>query len=104
MFAIVTAFIYAWGLRNDVTKEENLERLLLSKSAGKVTKYLKKNGTATKEDICAQIKKVSGGFFWSKQKIKVSDPVKFSNVLIDYMIRQQLIQPVGKNNYKLKNK
>lgn len=104
MFAIVTAFLYAWGLRNDVMQEENLERMLLSKSARKVVKYIKKNGTATKKEICEQIKKVSCGVFWSKKKATVNDPGKFSKTLIEYMISQQLIQSAGSKGYQLLNR
>ncbi len=104
MFAVITAILYAWGLRNDITQEANLERLLLSKASRIVVKYLKKNGTATKKDICEQIKKVKGGFFWSKKKVAVNDPETFSKVLIEHMISQQLIQSVDKKGYQLLNK
>ena len=104
MFAIITAILYAWGLRNELRQVEDLERRLLSKSASKVIKYLKKNGIATKKEISEQIKNVSSGVFWSKKKARISDPNKFSLTLIDYMISQQLIQSVGKKGYQLFNK
>ena len=104
MFAIITAILYAWGLRNDLRQEKDLQSLLLNKSAGKIIRYLKKHKTATKKEICEQIKKVSSGFFWSKKKAKVSNPEKFGEVLINYMISQQLIQIVHKKGYQLRKK
>ena len=40
-FALVTAILYVWGLRRSMTQSADLERILLSKSAGKVVHYLK---------------------------------------------------------------
>ena len=41
-FALVTAVLYTWGLHKSMTQQEDLERILLSKSARKVVTYLKK--------------------------------------------------------------
>lgn len=104
LFAIVTAILYAWGLRNELRQEQDLERLLLNKSAKKVIKYLKKNGYVTKKEVCELIKNVKSGIFWSKKKARVNNPNKFSLTLIDYMISQQMIQFDGKKGYRLPNK
>ncbi len=78
MFAIITAIVYAWGLRNELRQEKDLERRLFCKSASEVIKFLKKNGIATKKEISEQIKDVSSGVFWSKKKARIMDPNKFA--------------------------
>ena len=35
-FAVVIAVLYVWGLKKSYTQSADLERILLSKSAGKV--------------------------------------------------------------------
>lgn len=104
LFAIITAILYAWGLRNELRQEQELERLLLNKSASKIIKYLKKNGIVTKKEVCELIKNVNSGVFWSKKRVRVNNPDKFSLTLIDYMISQQMIQSDGKKGYRLPNK
>lgn len=102
MFAVVTAFLYILGLKKSMTEAQDLEKQLLSRSASKVIKYLKKNGYATKKQITSIIKNIKSGFFWSRQKAKINNTEKFTNILVEYMINQKLIQYAGKNGYELK--
>ncbi|MFQ9480478.1 MAG: hypothetical protein ACLR1K_00090 [Oscillospiraceae bacterium] len=46
-FAVVIAVLYVWGLKKSYTQSADLERILLSKSAGKVVNHLKKNEEIT---------------------------------------------------------
>ena len=40
-FAVVTAVLYVWGLKKSFSQAEELEKILLSKGASRVIKYLK---------------------------------------------------------------
>ena len=51
LFAVATAILYVWGLRRSMTQTADLERILLSKSAARVIKYLKQNPTIRKKKL-----------------------------------------------------
>ena len=100
MFALVTAFLYAWGLKKSMTQETDLERILLYKSSGKVIKYLNKNGTINNKQIPMVIKNIRGGMFWSRKKAKINDTDKFTKTLVEFMIAQRFIEYAGNDGYR----
>lgn len=103
LFALATAVLYVWGLKKSVTQRADLEHILLSKCAGHIIRYLKKHGTVTAAEICGLISGTKAGQFWSKQRVSVQDPKKFSAQLIAFLQEQQYVEPTGKKNeYRLK--
>lgn len=103
LFAVATAILYVWGLRRSMTQTADLDRILLSKSAARVIKYLKQNPTITQKEIARQVKNVKAGQFWSRKHVEVQDASAFSKKLIRYMLKQQLLEPAGNARYKRKS-
>lgn len=63
-FALITAVLYVWGLHKSMTQQQDLERILLNKSAQKVISYLKKHESISLEEIarlCQGVKAGSSG-------------------------------------------
>ena len=101
-FALVTAVLYVWGLRKSVTQSADLERILLSKSAGKVIHYLKSHDQidlAQMARLCAGVK---GGLFWSRRRVAVQDPRAFAPRLARYMVDQLLLEELPGGRYRLR--
>lgn len=73
-FAVVIAVLYVWGLKKSYTQSADLERILLSKSAGKVVNYLKKNEEITLSQMAQLCTGVKAGQFWSRQRAMVQNP------------------------------
>ena len=92
-FAVVMAVLYVWGLKKSYTQSADLERILLSKSAGKVVNYLKKNEEITLSQM-AQL--------WSRQKAAVQNPKAFAPKLAQYMVEQLLLEKVSNSSYRLR--
>ena len=101
-FALVTAVLYVWGLRKSMTQSADLERILLSKSAGKVVHYLKSHDSvdlARMARLCAGVK---GGQFWSRRRAAVQDPKAFAPKLARYMVDQLLLEELPGGRYRLR--
>ena len=101
-FALVTAVLYVWGLRKSMTQTADLERILLSKSAGKVVSYLKKNEEITLSQMAQLCTGVKAGQFWSRQKAAVQNPKAFAPKLAQYMVEQLLVEELPNGCYRLR--
>ena len=106
-FALVTAILYVWGLRRSMTQGADLERILLSKSAGKVVHYLKGHDQidlAQMARLCAGVK---AGQFWSRRRVAGEDSRAFISAQ-DILGRenrrhpQQLLEELSGGRYRLK--
>ena len=93
LFALATAILYVWGLKKSVEQKDDLNHILLNRCGNKVVKYLRKHKTITKAQVAEQITGVTAGEFWSRHRLKVQDPKKFS---------QLLIESAGGNAYRLR--
>ena len=103
LFALATAVLYVWGLRKSAGQREDLSRILISRCSNKVLKYLKKNGTITRDEVAKQIDGVVASEFWSRKRLSVQDPKKFAFQVIDFLLDQQYIEAAGKpNSFRLK--
>lgn len=102
LFALVTAVLYAWGLKKSVDQKEDLYRGLMSACGSRVVRYLKKHGTVTKAEAARLIDGMTVGPFWSRRKIKVQDGKKVSGEVIDFLLQQMYIEPAGNGSYRLK--
>lgn len=101
-FALVTAVLYVWGLRKSMTQSADLERILLSKSAGKVVHYLKKNEEISLSQMAQLCQGVKAGQFWSRQKAMVQNPKAFAPKLAQYMVEQLLVEELPNGCYRLR--
>lgn len=104
LFALVTAGLYAVGLRKKVTENERMTGMLLNNAALRVVKYLKEHDTVTADGIGFLIKEVKAKEFYSKKTAVIVNGEPFRDKLIDYMLRGKHIVRVrenGKTLYKL---
>ena len=101
-FAVVIAVLYVWGLKKSYTQSADLERILLSKSAGKVVNYLKKNEEITLSQMAQLCTGVKAGQFWSRQRAMVQNPKTFAPKLAQYMVEQLLLKKVSNGRYRLR--
>lgn len=102
VFALVTAVLYVWGLKKSLTQSADLERILLSKSAGKVVHYLKGHSDISLSQIAQLCAGVKAGQFWSRRRVAVQDPQAFAPKLAQYMVEQQLLEALPGDRYRLK--
>ena len=101
-FAVVIAVLYVWGLKKSYTQSADLERILLSKSAGKVVNYLKKNEEITLSQMAQLCTGVKAGQFWSRQRAMVQHPKTFAPKFAQYMVEQLLLEKVSNSRYRLR--
>lgn len=102
LFAIATAILYVWGLRKSMSQGDDLTRILLNRCGNKVVKYLRKHDTITEKQMIQEIRGITAGEFWSKKRLMVQHPEKFVHQVIDFLLEQQYIEAVGKQEYRLK--
>ena len=102
LFAVAAAILYAWGLKKSLDQQEDLERSLMSACGSRVVKYLKKHGTVTKAEVAELIGGTTVGPFWSRRKLTVQEPEKFTGQVVSFLLDQQYIEPAGGKTYRLK--
>ena len=102
LFALATAVLYVWGLRKSMGQGADLTRILLNRCGNKVVGYLKKHGTVTEAEIARLIGGVTAGEFWSRKKLTVQEPKKFTGEVIRFLLDQQYIESAGRKTYRLK--
>lgn len=102
LFALVTAILYIWGLRKSMEQGSDMAHILLNRCGNKVVKYLRKHGTITKKQIAKEINGVKAGQFWSRKRMVVQEPEKFTTQVIQFLLDQQYIEADGKDTYRLK--
>lgn len=101
-FALITAVLYIWGLHKSMTQREDLEQILLNKSAQKVVSYLKKHESISLEEMSQLCKDVKAGQFWSRQKAAVQNPQVFAPKLAQYMTGQLLVKELPSGRFCLR--
>ena len=92
LFALATAIIYAWGLWRSMRQKQDLSNMLSAKGIAKVKKALKKNGPLTKKDLEPFVKGLTARQPFSKEQIRVTEPDKFLDSILPYMIHQKMIR------------
>lgn len=100
-FAAVTVVLYLWGLRRAAAEPETLRRALTDKCAGRVVKYLRKNGIVTKDEIRRQVTGVGTGRPGWKKRAVVQDPEIFAEQLTALLLSRQILEPAGRGRYRL---
>ena len=105
LFALVTAVIYAWGLWRSIRQQQDLSNLLSAKGVAKIKRALRKNGAMSRQDLEPVIKDLAAKQPFSREKIAVTDPKKFLDSILPYMVKQRIITEEtqgGKRVYSLK--
>lgn len=91
LFAVVTMIIYVWGLWRSMRQGQDLANMLSSKGIAKVRKTLKKNGPMTRKDLEPYVKELTARQPFMQEQIGVTDPKKFLDSILPYMIKQKMI-------------
>ena len=105
LFALATAIIYAWGLWRSMRQRQDLSNLLSAKGVTKIKNALRKNGSMTRRDLDPVVKDLTAKQPFSREKITVTDPKKFLDSILPYMIKQRIITQEtrgGKTIYSLR--
>lgn len=95
LFALATMIVYGWGLWRSVRQQQDLSNLLCSKGISKIKKALKKNGSMTFTELESVVKDLTASQPFSRERIGVTDPEKFLDSILPYMIRQKMITCEG---------
>ncbi len=91
LFALATMLIYGWGLWRTTRQKQDLSNMLSAKGISRIKKALKKNGSLTRRDLEPFVKGLTARQPFSKEQIGVTDPGKFLDSILPYMIRQKMI-------------
>lgn len=105
LFALATMIIYAWGLWRSVRQNQDLSNMLAAKGVSKVKKALRKNKALTLKELEPFVKDLTAKQPFSREKITVTDPKKFLDSILPYMIKQRIITQEtrgGKTIYSLR--
>ena len=105
MFAAVTAALMLWGMRKAYFQKETLTKMLFSKSADRVMRYLKTHDSITEPQMRKLVEGIRASEFHSRQQAVVQADKAFTLRLIDVMLQDGLIEPVkqGKQVYRKKS-
>lgn len=106
LFALATAIIYGWGLWHSVRQQQDLSNMLSAKGISKIKKALKK-GPMSRKDLEPVVSTLTARQPFSSEQIGVTDPGKFLDSILPYMIRQKMIREIregGQTLYELNKK
>lgn len=95
MFAVVTAVLFVWGMRKAYFQRETLTKMLLSKSADRVIGYLKTHKSITEPQMRRLVEGIRASEFYSRRRATVQADKAFTSRLIEVMMSEGLIEPVG---------
>nr|WP_294493994.1 hypothetical protein [uncultured Mediterraneibacter sp.] len=91
LFALITMIVYAWGMWHAMRQQRDLSNMLSAKGIAKVKKALKKNGPMTREELLPYIENLTAKQPFSREQIAVTEPIKFLDSILPYMVRQKMI-------------
>lgn len=92
LFALATALIYAWGLRRSRNEARDLNSMLTAKGVSLIRKTLKKRGPMTRKELEAVVTGLTAHQPFSRNRVGVTDPKKFLDSLLPYLLKQKLIE------------
>ena len=97
LFAVATMIVYGWG--------QDLANMLSAKGISAVKKVLKKKGPLTRKELEPFVKDLTAKQPFMQDSIGVTDPKKFLDSILPYMIKQKMIleeRQNGKIFYKIR--
>ena len=106
LFALATMIIYAWGLWRSIRQQQDLSNMLSAKGVSKIRKALKK-GPASRNDLEQAVSGLTARQPFSSEQISVTEPGKFLDSILPYMIRQKMITEIREKSttvYRLNKK
>ena len=98
LFALATAILYVWGLWRGMRQKQDLSHMLSAKGISKVKKALKKSGPLTRKELEPFVKGLTARQPFSKEQIGVTEPDKFLDSILPYMVRQKMIREEKREN------
>ena len=101
--AVITAGLYAWGVKKSMEQQQNLFRMLYQKGSDKVLHYLKKHDTITIKEMEELVRDIRAGEFHSKNKAVVTKPHEFCLQLVERMTGRGFLEETvsdGKKAYR----
>ena len=101
LFAVATAVLYVWGLRKSMNQGRDLSRQLLHRCGGRVIRYRKKHDTITRQEVVRQIKGVTAKQPWSRSRLTVTEPERFADEVLDFLLDQQYIEAAGDGSFRI---
>ena len=107
LFAFATMLIYGWGLLRTMRQGRDLSNMLSAKGISRIKKALKKNGAMTRRELEPFVKGLTARQPFSREQIGVTEPGKFLDSVLPYMVRQKMItekKDSGKVLYELNKK
>ena len=106
LFAVVTAVLVVWGMRKAYFQRQTLTKMLLSKSAERVLRYLRTHDTITEPEMRKLVAGIQAAEFHSRSRATVQADSAFTAQLIGAMLHDGLIEPAAKGRqiYRKKEK
>ncbi|TCO63910.1 hypothetical protein [Caldanaerobacter subterraneus] len=101
LVALITMLLIYVGYIKESTLPDELVNDLYRKSKKKITDYLSKNKSASIPELQDLIKNIKGRVFWSSKQVKVNDPEKFVNFIVDDLYKNGLISIKYEGNRKI---
>lgn len=101
--AIITMLLIYIGYIKESQLPKELINILFIKSRKKILSYLQKNKTANLLELQEVIKDVRGRVWWSKRQVKVTEPEKFVDLVIDDLYKRGIIHIDYKGGRKIIN-
>lgn len=100
LFALATMVIYGWGLWRSMNQNKDLSNLLCSKGIARIKKALKKNGQMSRKEMEIVVKDLRVHQPFTREQMGVTDPQKFLDSILPYMVKQRIILEI-KENHKI---
>ena len=91
LFAVSTMIVYGWGLWRASRQNQDLANMLSAKGISAVKKVLKKKGPLTRKELEPFVKDLTAKQPFMQDSIGVTDPKKFLDSILPYMIKQKMI-------------
>lgn len=90
-FAIISAFLYVWGLKKSMRQREDLMRMLDNRASQKILRALKKKERLTLLEIESLMKGVTASEFYSKKRAVIQDQKSFAKRLTASLCEKGLL-------------
>ena len=92
MFAVITAFLYGWGIKKSVTTNEELLNILYLKGEEKILKFLRKNEKISVSDGEKLLTNLKASLVYSKNRAVVKDKKAFAETLLKRMTDKEILE------------
>lgn len=99
--AIITMILMYIGYLKEARLPSELINVLYIKARKKILDYLNKNKKASIMELQDVIKNIKGRVFWSKKQVKINEPEKFVDLIINDLYQKGLIDIEFKGSKKI---